>query len=86
MVQVAAGAYKHVDFEDDDGMRSPFETALQYLQGVPGDYYRVDVLDVRTTITNALDEPTVVEGWEIELDGKRPGAGPIDYDYADRLG
>jgi len=27
MVQVAAGAYKHVDFENDDGMRSLFETA-----------------------------------------------------------
>ncbi|MFB6308920.1 MAG: DUF309 domain-containing protein, partial [Haloarculaceae archaeon] len=24
MVQVAAGAYKHFDFEDDDGMRSLF--------------------------------------------------------------
>ena len=33
MVQVAAGAYKHFDFEDDDGMRSLFRTALQYLHG-----------------------------------------------------
>ncbi|MEF8900545.1 MAG: DUF309 domain-containing protein, partial [Halovenus sp.] len=47
MVQVAAGAYKHFDFEDsearsasssrtqsdDDGMRSLFKTALQYLHG-----------------------------------------------------
>ena len=48
MVQVAAGAYKHFDFEDDDGMRSLFETALQYLHGVPNDYYGVALLDVRT--------------------------------------
>ena len=47
MVQVAAGAYKHVDFENDDGMRSLFETALGYLRGVPADFYGVDVDDVR---------------------------------------
>jgi len=35
MVQVAAGAYKHYDFVDDDGMRSLFRTALQYFQGCP---------------------------------------------------
>jgi predicted metal-dependent hydrolase len=84
MVQVAAGAYKHHDF-DDDGMRSLFETALQYLHGVPKDYYGVDVLDVRTTLTSALDEPTVVEEWHIEIDGKRPEARPEDYDHAERL-
>jgi len=85
MVQVAAGAYKHVDFEDDDGMRSLFGTALQYLHGVPNDYYGVDALSVRTTLTNALDEPAVLEGWQIELDGERPEAGPADYEYAERL-
>jgi hypothetical protein len=85
MVQVAAGAYKHVDFEDDDGMRSLFETALQYLHGVPTDYYGVDVLGVRTFLTNALADPAVVEGYRIELDGKVPDAGPADYDYAERL-
>jgi len=72
MVQVAAGAYKRFDFEDDGGMRSLFETALQYLRGVPNDYYGVDVLDVRTALTNALTDPTVVEGWGIVLDGERP--------------
>jgi predicted metal-dependent hydrolase len=85
MVQVAAGAYKHVDFGDDDGMRSLFETALQYLHGVPPDYYGVDILDIRTTITNALDDPAVLEGWRIGLDGRSPGATPLDYEYADRL-
>ena len=85
MVQVAAGAYKHFDFENDDGMRSLFETALQYLHGVPNDYYGVDVLDVRTTLTNALDDPTVLDGWQIELDGRRPEAGPGEYEHAERL-
>src|SRR6056297_1667281 len=83
MVQVAAGAYKHFDFENDDGMRSLFETALQYLQGVPNDYYGVDVLDVRTTLTNALDDPTALHGWRIALDEERPEAGKEDYGYVE---
>ena len=85
MVQVAAGAYKHVDFEDDGGMESLFRTALQYLRGVPDDYYGVDVLDVRTTLTNAIEDPRVLDGWKVELDGKRPQAGPEDYEYAEEL-
>jgi predicted metal-dependent hydrolase len=85
MVQVAAGAYKHVDLENDDAMYSLFETALQYLHGVPRDYYGVDVLDVRTTLTNALNDPTVLDGWRIELDGERPEARPADYAYAEAL-
>ena len=85
MVQVAAGAYKHVDFEDDDGMRSLFGTALQYLQGVPRDYYGVDVLDVRTVLTNALSDPAVLEGWCITLDGECPEATDDDWTYVDTL-
>ncbi|WP_281194990.1 DUF309 domain-containing protein [Halorubrum sp. F4] len=85
MVQVAAGAYKRVDFEDDDGMRSLFETALQYLHGVPGDYYGVDVDDVRATLTTALEDPTAIDDWRIELDGDRPTAGPESYAYAEEL-
>lgn len=85
MVQVAAGAYKHFDFEDDAGMRSLFGTALQYLQDVPRDYYGVDLLDVRTTLTNALNDPTVLHGWEIELDGKYPVAREVDREYAEAL-
>ncbi|MCU4740452.1 DUF309 domain-containing protein [Halobacteria archaeon AArc-m2/3/4] len=85
MVQVAAGAYKHFDFENDDGMRSLFRTALQYFQGVPRDYYGVDVLEVRTTLTNALEDPTVLEGWQIPLDGDHPTAREVDFEYVEGL-
>jgi predicted metal-dependent hydrolase len=85
MVQVAAGAYKHFDFENDDGMRSLFATALQYLHGVPDEYYGVDVLGVRTTLADALNDPSVLEGWRIELDGVWPEAGPESYEYAENL-
>lgn len=85
MVQVVAGAYKRVDFEDDDGMRSLFETALQYLHGVPGDYYGIDVADVRATLSAALEDPTAIDGWRIALDGDRPTAGPDSYAYAEAL-
>ena len=85
MVQVAAGAYKHFDFGNDDGMRSLFETALQYLHGVPNDYYGVDVLGVRTTLSNALDDPTMLDGWQIELDGEHPEARPPDYEHAESI-
>jgi len=85
MVQVAAGAYKHVDFENDDGMRSLFETALQYLRGVPSDYYGVDVLAVRAALTNALEEPAAIDDWRIRLDDERPTARAVEYEYADSL-
>jgi predicted metal-dependent hydrolase len=85
MVQVAAGAYKHFDFEDDDGMRSLFRTALQYLRGVPNDFYGVDLLDVRTVLTNALNDPTELHGWRIVLDGERPEARDADFAYAESL-
>ncbi|MFC7007715.1 DUF309 domain-containing protein [Halalkalicoccus salilacus] len=85
MVQVAAGTYKHVDFGDDAGMRSLFETALQYLHGVPRDFYGVDVTDVRTKLTNALEDPTVVEDWRIRLDGGYPEACDEDYTYVKAL-
>ncbi|WP_162224463.1 DUF309 domain-containing protein [Halorussus amylolyticus] len=85
MVQVAAGAYKHFDFEDDGGMQSLFETALQYLHGVPRDFYGVNVLDVRETVTEALDDPDALHGWRIELDGERPTAADADFAYAESL-
>ncbi|MEF8853525.1 MAG: DUF309 domain-containing protein [Haloarculaceae archaeon] len=81
MVQVAAGAYKHFDFENDDGMRSLFRTALQYLQGVPNDFYGVDLLDVRATLRDALSDPVQLHGWQIVLDDEQPVARDADFRY-----
>ncbi|GGM54081.1 putative metal-dependent hydrolase [Halarchaeum rubridurum] len=85
LVQVAAGAYKRVDFEDDEGMRSLFGTARQYLAGVPVDYYGVDVRDVRETLDAALDDPTEIDGWRVTLDGEQPVADDRDRAYAERV-
>ncbi|MFW5919892.1 MAG: DUF309 domain-containing protein [Halanaeroarchaeum sp.] len=85
MVQVAAGAYKHFDFENDAGMRSLFGTAFQYLQAVPADFYGVDVIEVRSTVGAALDDPRVIDGWRVPLDGETPTARPADYEYAEAL-
>ncbi|WP_254535024.1 DUF309 domain-containing protein [Halomarina litorea] len=100
MVQVAAGAYKHFDFEDseaqsasggrtgsgnDDGMRSLFRTALQYFHGLPNDFYGVDLLDVRTVLTNALEDPTALHGWQVRLDGGTPTAREEDFAYVESL-
>lgn len=70
---------------DDDGMRSLFRTALQYLRGVPDDYYGVAVDDVRRTLDAALSDPGALDGWRIELDGARPEARQIDRVYAEQL-
>jgi len=85
MVQVAAGAHKRADFENDAGMRSLFETALQYLGGLPNDFYGVDVDEVRATLRAALDDPATIDGWQILLDGARPEAYPADYEYAAQI-
>ena len=85
MVQVAAGAYKHADFEDDAGMRSLFETAAGYLSGVPADFYGVDVDDVRSTLAAAPEEPSLLEDWRISLDGQRPSADEVDYDHLEAI-
>ncbi|RQG90567.1 DUF309 domain-containing protein [Natrarchaeobius chitinivorans] len=85
MVQVAAGAYKRHAFANDDGMRSLFETALQYLRGTPNDYYGVDVLEVRTVLTNALENPERIDDWRIRIDGERPTARSAEYEYVASL-
>jgi predicted metal-dependent hydrolase len=85
MVQVAAGAHKRQDLDDVAGMASLFETALQYLHGVPRDFYGVDVLAVRTTVTNAIEEPATLTGWRLTLDGETPGARTADYAYLETL-
>ncbi|MFT4884106.1 MAG: putative metal-dependent hydrolase [Natronomonas sp.] len=85
MVQVAAGAHKHFDFEDDDGMRSLFRTSLQYFRDVPDDFYGVDLLEVRTVLTNALTDPTELHGWQVPLDGGTPRATERDFRYVETL-
>ena len=85
MVQVAAGAYKRFDFENDAGMRSLFETALQYLHGVPDDFYGVDVADVRSTLGAALQDPSTIDDWQLRLDDHTPEAYPADYEYAEKI-
>ena len=85
MVQVAAGAYKHVDFGNDDGMRSLFETALAYLRGLPDDFYGVDLEEVRGTLRAACEDPAAIDGWKIPIDDARPEAYPADYEYAERI-
>lgn len=85
LVQVAADAYKHYDFEDDASMRSLFKTALDYLSGMSDDFYGVDVVDVRTTLNAALEDPFVLDGWRIELDGNTPAADRLDRAHAERI-
>lgn len=85
MVQVAAGAHKQIDLDSTEGMNSLFETALQYLHGVPRDFYGVDVLAVRTQLTNALNDPGILEDWQIRLDGAQPTARQSDFEYVESL-
>ena len=85
MVQVAAGTYKHIDFGDDAGMRSLYKTALQYFYTVPKDFYGTDLTAIRTRMSNALDDPTLVEGWKLTIDGQQPQATETDYRYVEQI-
>lgn len=85
MVQVAAGAHKHHDFEDDTGMASLFRTALQYLRGIPPDFYGLDVTDVRESLEAALTDPAAIDDWQLTLDGQQPTAYDADYEYVEKL-
>lgn len=85
LVQVAAGTYKRADFADDDGMRSLFRTARQYLEGVPADFYGLEVDTIRETLERALDDPTVADGWQLRLDGRIETADDRDFAYIDAI-
>jgi predicted metal-dependent hydrolase len=85
MVQVAAAAYKRVDFEDDAGMRSLCRTALTYLDDVPVGYYGVDIRDVRRALSTALEEPTALDDWDVRLDGEVPTTRAVDRAFAAAL-
>lgn len=81
MVQLAAGAYKHFYFENDDGMARLFETSLTYLRNVPDDFYGVDVLAVRRLLQDGLDDPTALEDAQIRLDGTHPTVRRVDREF-----
>jgi hypothetical protein len=85
MVQVTAGAHKHVDLDDDAGMGSLFKTSLTYLREIPDDYYGIEIPEVRRTLRNALTDPGELDGWQIKLNGSQPEAREEDYEYADTL-
>ncbi|MFC6736588.1 hypothetical protein ACFQEQ_10120, partial [Halolamina salina] len=70
----------------DDGMRSLFSTALDYLRGVPDDFYGVDVAAVRRRLLVAMFEPRLIDDWRIAIDDHTPDAYPADYEYAAGLG
>jgi len=84
MVQVAAGALKH-HTGDDGGMDALFETAFEYLAGVPPDYYGVDVVEVREQIDAARANPPAIEEWSIALDDERPTAREDDYAHVEAI-
>lgn len=85
MTQVAAGTLKRVDHGDDAGLRSLYRTALDYLEPVPDDFYGVAVDDIRGVLARALDDPSVVDDWQLTLDGTIPAAGEADHAYAAAL-
>lgn len=85
MVQLAAGAYKHFYFENDDGMVRLFETSLTYLRGVPDDFYGVDVSAVRKLLRDALDNPTALEDGRIRLDGAYPATRRVDREFVESI-
>ncbi|WP_349254411.1 hypothetical protein [Halorientalis sp.] len=49
----------------------------------PKEYYGVDLLDVRTVLTNGLTDPTAIEGWQVYLDDRRPEVTKPDFSYAE---
>lgn len=75
---------KHVASEDDVKGRL-FGMATKYLYPRPAEVRWHRPAGLRTTLTNALADPSAVDGWQITPDGERPGAGPDDYEHAERL-
>jgi len=62
-----------------------FETALQYLHRVPRDFYGLDVIGVRTRVTDTLKDTAALAEWQLRLDGATPTATEADYAYLDEL-
>ena len=36
-------------------------------------------------VANAMNDPSVLDGWRIRLDGERPRAKAADYEYVETL-
>jgi hypothetical protein len=85
MVQVAAGAYKLVGFDNETGMEKLLTTGRGYLDEVPDDYYGVDVARLRRDVEAVLADPADLADWRISLDGDEPTADDADLEYAASL-
>mgnify|MGYP002152244783 FL=1 len=72
MVQVGAAAYKWAAHGDPDGTRSLCSTALEYLAGVPTDFYGLDVPAVRAMLLEACAEPAVITAGRLRVDARIP--------------
>ncbi len=85
MTQVAAGAYKYTGFDNAAGLRKLFDSAHGYLNGVPGQFYGVDVETLREDITAMRYDPPTVTDLSVTLDGEIPTTREEDLRYASSL-
>ena len=85
MTQVAAGAYKYTGFDNTAGLRKLFDSAHGYLEGVPADFYGVDVAALREEVLAVTHDPPRVTSLQIAMDGRYPTAREKDLGYAASL-
>jgi hypothetical protein len=85
MVQVAAGAYKYAEFDNETGLEKLLKTGRGYLDDIPADFYGVDVAGLRRDVEAIMADPSTLEDVRIELDGAYPTADESDVAYADSL-
>ncbi|MGM0371598.1 MAG: DUF309 domain-containing protein [Halobacteriota archaeon] len=85
MTQVAAGAYKYDGLDNEAGLRKLLGSAMGYLQGVPANFYGVDVAQLREDVQAIRRSPERVTELRIALDGTHPTAGEEDLGYAASL-
>ena len=85
MTQVAAGAYKYDGLDNEAGLRKLLDSALGYLQGIPDDFYGVDVATLREDVIAVRRNPERVPELRIAIDGQQPPAREEDLGYAASL-
>ncbi|MFB6109532.1 MAG: DUF309 domain-containing protein [Halodesulfurarchaeum sp.] len=85
MTQVAAGAHKYENFDNEAGLRKLLGSALDHLDGVPGDYYGVDVTALREDVIAIRRAPERVSELRIAIDGRHPPTREKDRGYAESL-